>query len=351
MSLTAVSLFTGAGGMDIGFSEAGIKTIVANEIEKSAFSTYKENHSNVNYLEGDINSFIDEFKEYKNTDIVFGGPPCQGFSVAGKMDMDDPRSQLIFSFAKVIENVKPRAFVMENVKSLGKLQKFEIIRNKLLSKFDELGYDCEIVLLNAKDFGVPQSRERVFFMGIKRGEGHFCESLFDKYKLLAPTLREAISHLGPAGSIENSQVCNAKITIAKNPILRKSPYAGMLFNGQGRPINPDGWSSTLPASMGGNRTPIIDEKHLYSNESSWVEGFHQSLINDGPSVTKTPEYLRRLTVDEASIIQTFPKNYKFLGSQSKVYSQIGNAVPPKLAFAVARVLKDALNNKPKNSKV
>lgn len=345
MNLTGVSLFSGAGGMDIGFSQAGIRTVVANEMDKSAFNTYKENHLNIDYLDGDIDDYLNDFKNYENTDVVFGGPPCQGFSVAGKMDINDPRSQLIFSFAKVIENVKPRAFVMENVKSLGKLKKFEDIRNKLLSKFDELEYDCKIVLLNAKDFGVPQSRERVFFIGIKRGEGHYCDSFFDKYKLEAPTLREAISHLGPAGSKNNSQICNAKITIAKNPILRKSPYAGMLFNGQGRPINPDGWSSTLPASMGGNRTPIIDERHLYDNEDSWVEEFHTDLMNNKKSIYETPKYLRRLTVDEASVIQTFPKNYKFLGSQSKIYSQIGNAVPAKLAFAVANVVKDSLNNK------
>lgn len=342
MSLKGISLFSGAGGMDIGFAQAGIKTIVANEMDKSAFDTYKENHIDIDYLDGDINNYLNHFKKYKNTDIVFGGPPCQGFSVAGKMDINDPRSQLVFSFAKVVENVNPRAFVMENVKSLGILEKFSDIRNNLLSTFDKLGYHCEIVLLNAKDFGVPQSRERVFFIGIKRGEGHLDKSLFEKYKKVAPTLREAISHLGPAGSTNNPQVCNAKITIAKNPILRKSAYAGMLFNGQGRPLNPDGWSSTLPASMGGNRTPIIDERHLYCEDDSWIEKYHQELVTETKSVSEIPNYLRRLTVDEAATIQTFPMNYKFIGSQSKVYSQIGNAVPAKLAFAVASVVKDSL---------
>ena len=168
----------------------------------------------------------------------------------------------------------------ENVKALGKLNKFENVRQKLLSQFYDLGYDCKIVLLNAKDFGVPQSRERVFFIGIKNGEGIFHESLLDKYKENAPTIRETIAHLGKAGSKHNSKICNAKITMAKNPILRKSPYAGMMFNGQGRPINPDGWSSTLPASMGGNRTPIIDERHLYDFHTSWLETHHKSLMEN-----------------------------------------------------------------------
>jgi len=347
MEFTGISLFTGAGGMDIGFKEAGIQTIAANEMDKSAFATYKLNNKGVEYLEGDINNHLDDLIKYKAVDIVYGGPPCQGFSVAGKMDADDPRSQLVFSFARAIENIKPKAFVMENVKALGKLNKFENVRQKLLSQFYDLGYDCKIVLLNAKDFGVPQSRERVFFIGIKNGEGIFHESLLDKYKENAPTIRETIAHLGKAGSKHNSKICNAKITMAKNPILRKSPYAGMMFNGQGRPINPDGWSSTLPASMGGNRTPIIDERHLYDFHTSWLETHHKSLMENKKIKNTLPKYIRRLTIDEALLLQTFPSDYQFVGSQSKVYSQIGNAVPIKLAKAVGSAVIAALTHNSK----
>jgi len=123
----------------------------------------------------------------------------------------------------------------------------------------------------------------------------------------------------------------------------------MLFNGQGRPLNPDGWSSTLPASMGGNRTPIIDERHLYHDEESWVEKYHASVWDSEQDAVycEAPSYIRRLTLDEAAILQTFPIDYRFLGSQSKVYSQIGNAVPAKLAEAVARATISALNNHPR----
>ena len=118
-----------------------------------------------------------------------------------------------------------------------------------------------------------------------------------------------------------------------------------MFNGQGRPLNPDGWSSTLPASMGGNRTPIIDEDHLYDNKNSWIEEHHRKvmtgqLINNSVDV---PSTLRRMTVDEASILQTFPSDYQFLGSPSKVFSQIGNAVPCLLAEAVVSVVKKAIS--------
>lgn len=343
--MKAVSLFSGAGGMDIGFTRAGIKTIIANELDKHAIATFKENHKKVPIFEGNVDNYIDDFEKYNGkADFVFGGPPCQGFSVAGKMNADDPRSQLIFSFSKIVGKVQPRAFVMENVKALGQLEKFALVREKLLKEFKDMGYKCTPVILNAKDFGVPQSRERVFFIGIRDGEGEFSENLLDKYRMEAPTLRESIAHLGAAGTTNNSKICNAKITLAAKPILRKSPYAGMLFNGQGRPLNPDGWSSTLPASMGGNRTPMVDERHLYNNEPSWVEEYHQKLMQNENMATfcEAPSFIRRLTVDEASILQTFPQDYRFMGTQSKVYSQIGNAVPILLAEAVARATIDAL---------
>ena len=170
---------------------------------------------------------------------------------------------------------------------------------------------------------------------------------FEKYKKTPKTVRETIAPLGRAGSENNNRVCRAKVTIAERPVLRKSPYAGMLFNGQGRPLNPDGWSSTLPASMGGNRTPIIDEEHLYKHKEGWVEKYHQHLLNGGKpyGMYDAPTYLRRLTIDEAIALQTFPSNYKFQGPQSKIYGQIGNAVPCELARVVGAVVKECLITK------
>ena len=126
--------------------------------------------------------------------------------------------------------------------------------------------------------------------------------------------------------------------------MRKSPYAGMLFNGLGRPIKIDGYSATLPASMGGNKTPIIDEEALYQKRRPWVESYHKRLSqNNGVAIsTEVPHFLRRLTVDEARLIQTFPLNYHFCGSQSSQYTQIGNAVPCNLAFAVCSMVVDVL---------
>ena len=199
-------------------------------------------------------------------------------------------------------------------------------------------------IINAKDFGVPQSRERVFFVGVKSNLKSITLKSLDKYKEDPPTLREAISHLGPAGCDTNQRICNAKVTLAAKPVMRKSPYAGMMFNGQGRPLNPDGWASTLPASMGGNRTPIIDEEHLYEYAKSWVEDYHKHLSKGGKpyEMHDVPKRLRRLTIDEALLLQGFPPDYKFNGPPSKIYSQIGNAVPCKLAEVIASALYTTL---------
>lgn len=345
--MRALSLFCGAGGMDVGVQNAGFEIVAANEMDPYASKTYRENHKDTTLYEGDIAQYIEVLGGYKDIDLVIGGPPCQGFSVAGKMDPNDPRSKLVFSYCDVVEHVMPKAFIMENVKSLGTLEKFKDVREEIFRRMSSIGYSISMVVLNAKDFGVPQSRERVFIIGILGKNVKVNYSDFECKKEKAISLREAIIHLGPAGSKKNSRITKAKITLAGNPVLRKSPYAGMLFNGQGRPLNPDAWSSTLPASMGGNRTPIIDESHLYDDSSSWVEEHHKALMNG----TKKAEYgdapkrLRRLTIDEAIILQTFPDDYNFIGPQSKIFTQIGNAVPCKLAQVVAEVVKIKFSSK------
>ena len=343
--MKAISLFSGAGGMDVGFKAAGFDVIVANEMDKHACDTFRANHHETTLIEGDIDTCGEQLHSYTGVDVVFGGPPCQGFSVAGKMDPDDPRSKLIFSFCNIVEKVKPKAFVMENVKALGALSKFEEVRAVLISRFQKAGYSVTIHILNSKDFGVPQSRERVFFIGVKEKIKPIFKGSFRKYLKAAPTLREVLIPLGKPGTTLNDRICNAKVTLAAKPVLRKSPYAGMLFNGQGRPLNPDGWASTLPASMGGNRTPIIDDNHLYHGKDSWVEEYHKRLMAGGKpqGMHDAPSYLRRLTINEATLLQTFPEGYIWCGPSSKVYSQIGNAVPCGLAEVVANCVKSSLS--------
>ncbi len=336
---SAISLFSGAGGMDVGFTRAGFNVVWANDIDKDACETYKANFG-THIVSGDINSLLPTLEEYKYVDCVFGGPPCQGFSVAGYMDPHDERSKLVMSYLNVVEKVQPSVFVLENVKALGTLTKFQLVREELMHHAHAMGYHTELLILNSKDYGVPQSRERMFLIGTKKKtyEGALKDHI-KNFMNESRTIRDIIAPLGPAGSETNPKIVKAKITIAQKPVMRRSPYAGMLFNGQGRPLNPDAYSSTLHASMGGNRTPIIDEEQLYHDAKGWVEEYHKHLMDGGEPLAfdAAPSRLRRMTVDEAHLLQTFPKDYCFVGKQSSVFRQIGNAVPCKLAEAVARL--------------
>lgn len=349
-NVKAVSLFTGAGGMDVGFEKAGVEIVVANELIPEAADTYNANHAPNVMINDDINNVIDQLDKFKGVDLVIGGPPCQGFSVAGKMDPNDERSKLIFTYLDVVEKLKPRAFVMENVKALGKLEKWAPVREKYLSRVRKLGYNCVYFILNATEFGVSQKRERVFFIGFRDNLDPFLEykmeNLLIKQKNKAPVVRDLLRSLGPAGTDKNPNTCTARITFATHPVMRKSPYAGMYFNGQGRPINVDEYANTLPASMGGNKTPFVDEEYLYGDATSdWVVAYHKGLI-DGtikPEFKEAPSRLRRLTIKEAARIQSFPDDYIFCGNKGRIYTQIGNAVPCKLAEAVAKAVIEYLN--------
>ncbi len=340
--LTGVSLFTGAGGMDVGFENAGIQVIFANEIVKEAAATYNANHPAGVMVNDDIYNVIDTLEKYEGVDLVFGGPPCQGFSVAGKMNPDDERSKLIFTFLDVVERVKPRAFIMENVKALGYLEKWSAVRAKYLTRAQNLGYYTVPFILNATDYGVSQKRERVFFIGIRNWFNQtIMEDLLEMEKQPAPIIRELLTPLGRAGTKNNPNTCTARITFATAPVMRKSPYAGMYFNGQGRPIDIDGYANTLPASMGGNKTPFIDEDYLYGVATEdWVVSYHKGLMDGSiiPEFKEAPSRLRRITVKEAARIQTFPDNYIFCGNKGANYTQIGNAVPCKMAEAVAKAV-------------
>lgn len=343
-----VSVFSGAGGLDFGAIMAGANVVWANDMMKEACQTYRMNIGD-HIVCDDINETINELDEINDVSLVIGGPPCQGFSVAGKMDANDKRSQLIWTYLSVLAILKPYAFVMENVKALGTLQKWESTRNLLIHSMRDLGYSVNFMVLNAKDFDVPQARERIFIIGF-RGNPELVPDLnkmMEPYRKPARALREILLTLDRAGTGNNQDVCRAKITLARHPVLRRTPYAGMIFNGLGRPLRLDGYSSTLPASMGGNKTPIIDENELYNRAMPWVETYFRELLSNPLAfeTTDVPSFLRRITVSEAALIQTFPKEYQFQGSQSMKYTQIGNAVPCNLAKAVVQMVIDVLKKK------
>lgn len=332
-----MSLYAGAGGMDIGFVAAGFEPIWSNELDPAAVETYTAALGGHEITCGDIRK--QDLPARGSADVVIGGPPCQGFSVAGKMDPEDPRSRHVWEFLRVVEHVKPRAFVLENVKNLAVNRRWQGLRDQLSTHAAFLGYETRVHLLNAAEYGVPQARERMFMVGVAGG-GHI---------EIAPnsgppkTVRQALRALPAFGQPGNNSYCTAKIVPAKKPVLRRSPYAGMLFNGQGRPLDPSRPALTLPASMSGNRTPIIEDSKLVDADApSWIERYHADLWAGGDPASTVPDDVRRITVEEAATLQTFPVGMAFAGTQSARYRQIGNAVPPVLAEAVARGLKQRL---------
>lgn len=348
--LTAISLFSGAGGLDVGFELSGYSILFANEFDHDAANTWRINRPESAHVmvEGDIINHLGDLASFSdsNIDVVFGGPPCQGFSVAGKMDPQDERSKLVWVFMDVVEIVRPKVFVMENVAALGQLAKWSKVREGILSRGSELGYDVSFKVHHTPDYGVPENRDRVIFVGVRSdiGSTDFFYNQLTKHLSDYKTAREVILSAGKYGSKENPQTCTANVTLALHPVLRKSPYAGMLVNGAGRPINLNGIAPTLPASMGGNKTPIVDEVSLHNERvSNWFETYHSKIINGTalPDSTIVPDTIRRLTIKECAAIQTFPFDYRFSGRKTKQYKQIGNAVPCRFAEAVARSVRDA----------
>lgn len=347
--IKAVSLFSGAGGMDVGFEKAGIDVVFANEIDKISAQTYSTNHPNTEIVVDDINNIYDRLESYAGTDIVFGGPPCQGFSVIGKMNPEDERSQLIWSFLKAVEIIRPKAFVMENVKALAAISKWRDVREEYIHRANELGYGCVPFIVNAAEYGTPQKRERVFFIGI-RDDYSFEQKMWDNIReqqRKAPVIRELFKDLGPAGTEKNPRTCNAKITFAVRPVIRRIPYDCLMFNGLGRPIDPDGYSRTITASAGGNMTLIVDEKFLHNpTADNWIQEYYDKVINKEiiPEFKEAPERLRRLTIRETMRLQTFPDNYVFCGPKSSVYKQLGNAVPCEMAKTIAVAVSNYISS-------
>jgi len=175
---TFVSLYSGAGGLDIGFARAGFRPVFANDIDPDAVETYNKAFKRLRdqpphlgqheAVLGDIRA-ITELPGRGTADLVIGGPPCQGFSVAGRMDPNDPRSRHVFEFLAMVARVQPRGFVMENVKALAENRRWTTLLARLRASAESLGYSTQLYLLNASHFGVPQSRERMFLVGLRNG--------------------------------------------------------------------------------------------------------------------------------------------------------------------------------------
>jgi DNA (cytosine-5)-methyltransferase 1 len=299
--------------------------------------------------EGDVRAVLPSLRPGQ-AQLVFGGPPCQGISVAGKMDPQDPRSGLIDSFLDAVEAVAPAAFVMENVDALLSVAKWRPRLQSIRDRAGNLGFGFHAVVLNAADFGVPQARKRFFGIGMAGiSDEELAAALtasLDRLRTDAVPSASVFSRLGPQGSDRNPATSRAAITYSKNPVMRRTAYAGMLFNGAGRPIDPSRPAPTMTASAGGNKTHIVDEEQIFGSGASFCESYHRHLVDGGSAgALSLPSTLRRLTIAESAAFQGFPEGFSFAGKNSSVYRQIGNAVPVGLAKAVATAVSEAMSER------
>ncbi len=321
--------FAGAGGLSIGLGHAGFDIVAGAEWDSDACETFANVHPGARVLEGDMNAM--SFSPWRGViDVVVGGPPCQPWSTGGKrLGAEDPRDGWP-AFLRVLQEIRPEAFVAENVAGLVSGARAAQFR-WLFKEFEDLEFKVAAEVLNAADHGVPQRRHRLFIVGLRNGIFAFPLPQFGPSR--AKPWRSAGEFLRhqPIGRPNPSIV-----TYACNPDLRPNPYDGHVFNGGGRPIDPKKPAPTLLAAMGGNKTPWIDTLGI-------VPKYHAHLMAGGEPRAGPVPGARRITVEEAAALQTFPAGMHFTGARSSRYRQIGNAVPPLLARVIGEELRRQLS--------
>ena len=323
MKLTAIDLFSGAGGLSLGLKAAGFIAVAAVERDPDAVATYRCAVGADEVIDGDASAL--NYTRFRGVDLVAGGPPCQPFSTGGLRRGRGDERDLLPTFVRAVLEAKPRAFLLENVPGLATAAHAEYLHEVLAPLF--AAYDVSGPhLVNAADFGVPQSRRRMIMIGFR--DGSFRMPVGDPNRRVAAG---TVLKTEPLGEPNTS-----KIVYAKTPDLRPSPYHGQLFNGGGRPIDLAQPAPTMLASAGGNKTHWIDIGNL-------VPPYHMHLMKGGkPRIGELP-HARRLTVEECALLQTFPAGMAFFGARSSRYTQVGNAVPVKLAAVLGAAIAEQLS--------
>ncbi len=330
--MKVISLFSGCGGLDLGFEKAGFEIPVANEFDKSIFATFKANHPATKLIEGDIRN-VDANEFPSDIDGIIGGPPCQSWSEAGSLrGIDDDRGKLFYDYIRILNHLKPKFFLAENVPGMLASRHDAAVKN-IISMFEKCGYNVSVTMVNAKDYGVAEERKRVFYIGWRNDID--IDFVFpigstkdDKKKI---TLRDIIWDL------KDTAVPAATKNYANNNAVNNNEY----FTGS---------YSTI--FMSRNRVKGWDEQAFTVQAS----GRQCQLHPQAPKMVKLDlnkfcfepgsEHLyRRMTVREIARIQGFPDDFRFIYDKvDDAYKMIGNAVPVNLAYEIAMSIKEQLNN-------
>lgn len=340
-----IDLFCGAGGLTLGFEKQNFESILALDMWSNAINTFNNNRKKKVGIVKDISEvdrkFIDKYVR-EHVCGVIGGPPCQGFSLAGKRSEDDERNKLYQEYFKTLSLINPDFFVIENVAGILSMKNGEV-KDDIFNRANKIGYNVYMDKLVASDYGVPQNRVRVFFVGIKKelDKGKFQFPTKFNYKV---TCEEAISDLPSLDNKENNE---------KYKFSPKSKYQQLMRKQSERVYNheqtshteetkklismvPEGGSiKDLPEKVRGNRRYSSLLRRMNSkSQSNTIDTGHRTYFHYREN--------RILSVREAARIQSFPDDYIFSGSKVNQYKQVGNAVPPLLAEQVAKAIVEYL---------
>lgn len=368
--MNVIDLFAGCGGLSTGFEMAGYKIPLAIEKDEWASETYKKNHSGTKVVTADITQVqdLDSLlpKRGIKIDGIIGGPPCQGFSLSGNRDKKDPRNSLFMEFVRFVKHFQPKFFVMENVTGILSMEtkSGELVKNVIREEYDKAGYNVEIFILNAAEFGVPQSRIRVFFIGLRKGIEFDKEKLEPKGYLFGDnqiTIEQAIMDLPQIAAGEGTEV-------AKYPCEPKNDYQKWVRQGSEAVYNHIAMRHTARLVERfshieyGQSVADVDEEFQQRQRGAAdkISGKVYSQNNmrpfpDKPSPTVPASFQsnfvhpytnRNFTAREGARLQSFPDTYIFSGKRTTMsweknisqYQQIGNAVPPLLAKAIAETI-------------
>ena len=321
-----ISLFSGAGGLDLGFTRAGFDIVMANEYDNTIWETYEKNHT-APLIKGDIRKIASN--DFPECDGIIGGPPCQSWSEAGSLrGIDDPRGQLFYEYIRLLKDKQPKFFLAENVSGMLARRHSEAVKN-IVSLFEEAGYNVYIDLLNASNYAIPQDRKRVFYVGVRK-------DLKCEFKFPAPIENEIV--LSQAiGDLQHTAIpaIAKNKTNGDNCIVSNHEYMtggfSSIFMSRNRVRAWDEQSFTIQA--GGRHAPI----HPQAPKMVFIEQ------NKREFVKGKEDLYRRLSVRECARIQTFPDTFKFYYTDlSNAYKMIGNAVPVRLAYIMALAIRQAL---------
>lgn len=344
--ITTIDLFSGCGGLSYGLNEVGFNLVLGIDHWAPSLETFSHNHPGAKILCADISKLNgrDILKITKQkVDLIVGGPPCQGFSLSGPRNFYDNRNRLYLDFIRLVKELKPRAFIIENVPGLAALFGGQV-KERIITEFSKLGYTVNAKILNASDYGVPQNRKRIVFVGLK-GKKLFefpKPTHFDSGVEKKITVDAALSDLpllnGDKGAEELSYKKKAQTNYQK--LMRKG--SKKLYNHVASNHTKQTIDVIARVPEGGNHKDLPEHlKKTRNFHVAWTRlhgGKPSPTIDTGHRHHFHPTENRVPTVREAARIQSFPDTFQFLGTKTDQYKQVGNAVPPLLAKAIGEVL-------------